>query len=151
MPRQKSNRIVSEPPVYKEFKTVGIAGKSSGEISLPLDEYEAIRLADYLCSSHKEAAEKMDISRSTFTRLIEQARKKVADFIVGGKYMTINGGNIHFRNNIIGCIDCGHLFKTNIGILLKECPGCKSKKLVNHAGGYGHGACCTRNQTRDQN
>jgi len=145
MPRPKSNRIVREPPIFSGFKPVGIAGKSLNNLFLSIDEFEAIRLADYICLSHEEAAEEMEISRSTFTRLIEQARKKVADFIVQGKLLTIEGGNIHFRNNIINCLDCGHMFKTKIGIKLKECPECKSKKLLNLAAGFGHGKCCVSN------
>jgi predicted DNA-binding protein (UPF0251 family) len=145
MPRPKSNRIVYEPPIFTEFKPVGIAGRSLKNLFLSIDEFEAIRLADYICLSHEEAAEEMEISRSTFTRLIEQARKKVADFIVQGKLLTVEGGNIHFRNNIINCLDCGHMFKTKIGITLEECPECKSKKLLNLAAGFGHGKCCVGN------
>lgn len=84
----------------------------------------------------------MEISRSTFTRLIENARKKIADFIVQGKVLTIEGGNIHFRNNIIHCLNCGYMFKTNISIPLTECPECKSTRLLNLAGGFGHGRYC---------
>lgn len=148
MPRPKNNRVVHEPPIFTEFKPVGIAGRSLEQILLSLDEFEAIRLADYICLSHEEAAEEMEISRSTFTRLIEQARKKVADFIVRGKLLTIEGGNIHFRNNIISCMDCGHMFKTKIGIPFEECPECKSKNLLNLAGGFGHGKCCISNNNK---
>ncbi len=145
MSRPKNNRIVHEPPIFTEFKPVGIAGRSLKNLFLTIDEFEAIRLADYICLSHEEAAEEMEISRSTFTRLIEQARKKVADFIVQGKLLTVEGGNIHFRNNIINCLDCGHMFKTKIGITFEECPECKSKKLLNLAAGFGHGKCCVSN------
>jgi len=145
MSRPKNNRIVHEPPIFTAFKPVGIAGKSLKNLFLSIDEFEAIRLADYIYLSHEEAAEEMEISRSTFTRLIEQARKKVADFIVQGKLLTIEGGNIHFRNNIINCLDCGYMFKTRIGITLEECPECKSKKLMNLAAGFGHGKCCVSN------
>ena len=84
------------------------------QILLTLDEFEAFRLADLIGLSHAEAADEMEISRSTFTRLIEKARKKIADFIIQGKLLTIEGGSIHFRNNIIHCQNCGHMFKTGI-------------------------------------
>ena len=145
MPRPENNRIVHEPPLFGEFKPVGIPGRSLSQISLSLDEYEAIRLADYNGLSHEEAALEMEISRSTFTRLIEKARNKIADFIVKGKILTIEGGSIHFRNNIIQCLDCGHMFKMNMSHKLSECPECNSKNLINLAGGYGHGRCCIRN------
>ena len=81
MPRPKSNRIVHEPPLYTGFKPVGARAQTLEVIDLTLDEFEALRLADQMAMSHAEAAEEMEISRSTFTRLIEQARKKLADFI----------------------------------------------------------------------
>jgi predicted Zn-ribbon and HTH transcriptional regulator len=94
--------------------------------------------------SHAEASDEMEISRSTFTRLIEKARKKIADLIIHGKVLTIDGGNIHFRNNIIRCYDCGHMFNINIKTSFTECPVCFSKNIINLAGGFGHGKCCTK-------
>ncbi len=144
MARPENNRIVHEPPLFGEFKPVGIPGRSLDQILISLDEYEAIRLADFTGLSHEEAADEMEISRSTFTRLIEKARKKIAEFLVRGKILTIEGGSIHFRNNIIQCLDCGYMFKMNIGQVLSQCPECDSKNLFNLAGGYGHGRCCIR-------
>ena len=142
MPRPKNDRIVSKPPLYVDFKPIGVAGISLKQILLTLDEFEATRLADYKGLNHEEAAEEMNISRSTFSRLIEQARKKIADFLVHGKLLTIDGGSVHFRYNIIRCIDCGHMYKTNIGSSLTNCPDCDSINLLNLAGGFGHGRCC---------
>lgn len=66
----------------------------------------------------------------------------MADFLMNGKILSIEGGNVHFRNNIIQCLDCGHMFKTKIGMPIMECPSCKSNNLLNVAGGFGHGKCC---------
>ncbi|MDX2443086.1 MAG: DUF134 domain-containing protein [Bacteroidales bacterium] len=142
MPRPKNKRIVFEPPLFTEFKPIGIASRTLEQISLSLDEFEAVRLADYSGLSHEEASGEMEISRSTFTRLIEKARKKMADFLMNGKILSIEGGNVHFRNNIIQCLDCGHMFKTKIEMPIMECPSCKSNNLLNVAGGFGHGKCC---------
>ena len=142
MPRPKNDRIVNEPPLYSEFKPIGVAGISLKQILLSLDEFEATRLADYKGFSHEAAAEEMNISRSTFSRLIEASRKKIADFIIHGKLLTIDGGNVHFKNNIIKCFDCGYMFKINIGAPLSNCPDCDSTNLLNLAGGFGHGRCC---------
>lgn len=142
MPRPQKNRIVSNPPVFSEFKPVGIASKMLEQVLLSLDEYEALRLADKLGMSHNEAAEEMEISRSTFTRLIEKARAKLVDFIVSGKLLLIDGGNIHFRKNIIKCEDCGHMFKIPFDSDIKNCPKCDSGRIINLAGGFGHGKCC---------
>ena len=144
MPRPKSNRIVHNPPIFSEFKPTGVASKLLEQIILSLDEYEAFRLADSLGLSHAEAADQMDISRSTFTRLIEQSRKKIAELIIDGKALVIDGGNIHFRNNIIRCNNCGHMFNININKTFSECPECHSTNLINLAGGFGHGKCCRK-------
>ena len=149
MPRPQNNRIVHEPPLFSEFKPIGIKGQSLEQIILSLDEFEAIRLADYMKYSHEEAAEEMEISRSTFTRLIEQAREKMAEFIIKGKLLNIEGGNIHFRNNLIRCKSCGHMFKIKFKEAISECPSCHSSNLINLAGGFGHGRCCeNHNQKR---
>ena len=151
MPRPRSDRIVQMPPLFSEFKPIGVAGKLLEQTILSLDEYEAFRLADYIGLSHAEAADEMEISRSTFTRLIEKARRKVADLIIQGNLLTIEGGNIHFRKNIIRCNDCGYMFKININSAFVECPACNSGNLVNFAGGFGHGKCCShRKENRNQ-
>jgi len=142
MPRPQFNRIVHEPPLYSDFKPIGVRAQNLEQIVLTLDEFEAFRLADQLGFSHALAANEMEISRSTFSRLIEKARKKVADFIIQGKALTIGGGTVHFRVNIIQCKDCGHMFKTNFKESITECPSCHSKSIVNLAGGFGHGKCC---------
>ena len=142
MSRSKSNRIVQEPPLFSDFKPVGVRGQDLEKMLLTLDEFEAVRLADYVGLSHITASYEMGISRSTFTRIIEQARKKVAEFIIKGKILTIEGGSIHFRNNIIRCQNCGHMFKIKIGKTMKECPACHSMNLINLAGGFGHGKYC---------
>lgn len=79
MPRPSNNRLVYEPPLFTEFKPVGVAVKSLRRNSLTLDEYEAVRLADQLGLSHEEAADEIQISRSTFSRLVAVARAKITD------------------------------------------------------------------------
>lgn len=143
MPRPKNERIVHKPPLFTEFKPLGIAGRLLGETRLSLDEYEAFRLADHIGLSHAEAADEMEISRSTFTRLIEEARKKVASLIIQGNLLLIDGGNVHFRKNIIRCLSCGYMFDMNIQASFDECPECHSDNLLNLAGGFGHGKCCS--------
>ena len=142
MPRPQDDRMVHEPPLFSEFKPAGVKGGDLEQILLTLDEFEAFRLADSMGLSHAEAADEMEISRSTFTRLIEKARKKIADFLIQGKLLTIEGGSIHFRNNILHCQNCGHMFKTTIDSAMTECPACHSNNLLNLAGGFGHGKCC---------
>lgn len=142
MPRPQFNRIVYEPPLYSQFKPMGVRGQDVKQIVLSLDEFEAFRLADQLGYSHAQAADEMEISRSTFSRLIEKARKKIADFIILGGVLTIGGGSVHFRINILQCRDCGHMFKVKFEHDVSDCPECHSEKILNMAGSFGHGKCC---------
>ena len=150
MPRMKKNKIVSSPPLCSVFKPAGIMRSSLQQICLALDEYEAIKLADYQGKDHKDAALEMEISRSTFTRLIEKARRKTAQFLIEGKELCIEGGRIHFRDNIIRCHDCGHMFKINMSKSVSRCPACHSENLLNLAGGFGHGRCCAENEDQER-
>ena len=67
--------------------------KDGGEVALTLDEYEAIRLADYENRTHQQCAVQMEISRTTVTEIYESARFKIADCLVNGKTLVIAGGN----------------------------------------------------------
>ncbi len=144
MARPKNNRMVNKPPIFTAFKPVGVAGRLLKKTILTLDEFEAFRLADDLGFSHEEAAGEMEISRSTFTRLIESARKKIAGLIINGNRLEIEGGKIHFRKNIIRCVSCGYMFDMVISENVVKCPQCHSNELVSLAGGFGHGRCCVK-------
>ncbi len=101
MPRPQKDRLVHTPPLFSEFKPIGTGKNLLAPVTLTIDEYEALRLADFEALSHEEAAEDMEVSRSTFTRLVEKARHKIADFIINGKLLSIDGGNIHFRSKLV--------------------------------------------------
>lgn len=62
-------------------------------VIMELDEMEAIRLADGLGLYHEEAARQMNVSRQTFGRILEQARKKVATALIDGMALQINQSN----------------------------------------------------------
>lgn len=79
------------------FKPRGIPLINLEEIAISLDELEAIRLADFEGLYHEQAAEKMNISRPTFGRILGEARRKLAEAVVEGKALKIetiteNGG-----------------------------------------------------------
>ncbi|MFO7810168.1 MAG: DUF134 domain-containing protein [Candidatus Delongbacteria bacterium] len=148
MPRPQKNRIIKEPPVFAKFKPIGLPGRVMEKVILTLDEYEAFRLSDFVGMSQEEAAEEMEISRPTFTRLIETARKKIGEMIISGKMLVIEGGSIHFRENLIKCRNCGHMFNIKIEDSITECPSCGSGEMINLAGGFGHGRCCQKTKRR---
>jgi Zn finger protein HypA/HybF involved in hydrogenase expression len=78
---------------------------------------------------------------------VERARHKVARFLIEGKHLQIDGGEVHFERNLIRCDDCGHLLRTSIDVDTTHCPNCGSINLADLAGGYGHGRCCRRHRS----
>lgn len=102
---------------------------------LLLEELEAIRLKDLEGLEQAECAERMEVSRPTFQRILLSAREKMADSLINGKSIHIDGGN-YTRNicNVI-CNDCNTEWKESFEKLLdiKEgkyvCPTCGSKNI----------------------
>jgi len=76
------------------FKPVGIPLAQLEEITITYDELEALRLKHLEDLEQKEAAKKMKISQPTFHRTIEQACRKIADALVNGKAIKIEGGEV---------------------------------------------------------
>jgi uncharacterized protein len=64
------------------------------EVIMTLDEFEAVRLADLNGLYQEQAATQMSVSRATFSRIIDSAHKKIAEVLVGGKALRIEGGPI---------------------------------------------------------
>ena len=90
MVRPKCQRHVCGIPDKHYFKPRGIPASQLEEILLHLDEFEAIRLADYEQMYQEQAAQQMHISRQTFGRIIDSARRKVADALINGKALRID-------------------------------------------------------------
>jgi uncharacterized protein len=95
MVRPRLYRRVRANPLVNYFKPRGIPLKNLDEVVLLVDEYEAIRLKDLEGLEQSECAKKMNISQPTFHRLVLSARKKIADAIINGKAIKIQGG--HFK------------------------------------------------------
>ncbi len=102
MPRPQKCRRIFFLPGVTYFKPAGIPLRILEETQLLVEEIEAIRLKDSEHLEQKECAEKMAVSRPTFQRILATARKKIADSIVNGKALKIEGGNyklstVHYR------------------------------------------------------
>lgn len=95
MPRPRKNRVVAFSPDVTYFKPRGIPLRSLEEVRLTVDELEAIRLADLLGLSQEEAGGRMGVSRATFGRIIQRARRQVADALISGKAIRVEGGSYH--------------------------------------------------------
>jgi predicted DNA-binding protein (UPF0251 family) len=106
MPRPKQNRKVANPPLMLGYKPFGIPRSQLESIVLQYDEFEAIRLLDYEGLMQEQAAEMMQVSRPTLTRIYESARRKIARAFVEGKMITIEGGNVEFSGEWFRCKRC---------------------------------------------
>ncbi|RUT78250.1 DUF134 domain-containing protein [Ancylomarina longa] len=99
MPRKKCLRHICLEPELTYYKPVGVPLCELKIVLLHLDEYEAIRLADSEGLYHNEAAARMNVSRQTFGRIVNEARKKIANAIVEGMAIKIEGGHFTTTNN----------------------------------------------------
>ncbi len=97
MPRPRKFRRIAFEPDITYFKPAGVRLAGLEEIIISLEELEAIRLRDFEGLDQEAAAKKMNISQPTFHRLLEIARKKIAEALVTGKALRIEGGYYEFR------------------------------------------------------
>lgn len=100
MPRPQRCRCIDTYPDHWSFAPQDMEGKET--IIMSLDEYEAIRLLDQKGLKQEECAEKMGVARTTVTAIYESARKKLADFLVLGKMLRIEGGSYRLSQQDIG-------------------------------------------------
>jgi len=99
MPRPPKCRRVAFLPNVTYFKPAGIPLRGLEEVQLSVEEAEAIRLKDLECLEQEEAAERMNISRPTFQRVLTSARHKLADALLNGKAIRIEGGNFEMASS----------------------------------------------------
>lgn len=90
--RPKKYRIVHLDPKISQFSPRGRPGRPN-EVSLSMDEFEALRLADHMGLPQKEAAKSMHISQQTFSRILRRAHRNIANALVNGNTIRIQGGH----------------------------------------------------------
>lgn len=102
MPRPKKNRTVCNLPYRNHF---GPINHSSDEmVMMTVDEYETIRLIDKEKLTQQECANQMQVSRATVQSIYDEARSKLADCIVHGKRLLIEGGDYQLcSGKHLGC------------------------------------------------
>jgi predicted DNA-binding protein (UPF0251 family) len=95
MPRPKKPRFVSGYPAIAAFVPQGVP--VTGELFLSVEELEAIRLSDFEGLDQETAANMMGVSRQTYGRILAGARSMVAEALITGKALKVEGGNYEFR------------------------------------------------------
>jgi uncharacterized protein len=93
MPRPKKCRFVKKEPGVTFFKPQGIPLRILEHVVITVDELEALRLSDFLGMSHEETAQELKVSRPTVTRMLARAHQALADALVNGKAIRIEGGD----------------------------------------------------------
>ena len=121
MPRPVKRRRVCEPPRNARFGPLD--GAPAESVVLAVDEYETIRLIDLLGLTQEECAGQMGVARTTVQALYEAARAKLADMLVNGRLLHVEGGPYE---------------------LCPRAGGCRGKRCAQSAGGS---AFCARYQT----
>jgi len=140
MPRPRIPRRVHSKPNVTYFKPAGVMMRQLEQVIISVDEFETVRLKDYEGMPQVDAAKKMNISQPTFQRLLLSARRKLADAIVNGKAIRIEGGDYMIKDTTKGrmggsgegpsgecaCTKCGHRVPHERGVpcYQRKCPEC---------------------------
>jgi len=115
------------------FKPAGVPLAHLREVRLSVEEAEAIRLKDIEGLEQDDCAQKMSVSRSTFARILLPARHKMADALLNGKAIRIEGGNYEMAVRRFRCGN-GHEWEVPFEVMIKKppelCPTCSTPDIV---------------------
>ena len=147
MARPVKLRCVAQLPSTGFFRPVGSAASVLQKVCLSVEEFESIRLKDFEGLEQEECAQKMHISRPTFHRILESARKKLAEAMINGKAIQIEGGNFGLPQSRFRCNNDGHEwnvpFETLARRLPLSCPRCCGANIQSLPS-FGFGRGCGR-------
>jgi predicted DNA-binding protein (UPF0251 family) len=133
MGRQPRWRKVAFLPQVNFFKPAGIPLAKLEEIRLSVEEIEAIRLKDAEGLEQDDCAQRMSISRSTFARILISSRQKIADALLNGKAIRIEGGNYEMAVRQFRCHN-GHEWDVPFEEMIKQppelCPRCNTDNIM---------------------
>jgi len=133
MGRQPLWRRVDNLPQVTYFKPAGIPLAHLQEVRLSIEEAEAIRLKDIEGLEQDACAQKMKVSRPTFARILLSARKRIADALLNGKAIRIEGGNYEMAVRRFRCSN-GHEWEVPFETMIKEppelCPTCSTPDIT---------------------
>ena len=132
MPRPRKHRRVWHEPRPAIFKPVGLPLRQLEQVALLHEELEALRLVDLEGRYQENAAEQMGVSRSTFQRIVTEARRKVVQALVEGAALHIEGGTFRVPRVRWQCDDCGHRWEVEHGSnqgIPARCPVCRSATI----------------------
>jgi predicted DNA-binding protein (UPF0251 family) len=130
--RPVKTRRVACTPEFTYFKPAGVPLIYLDEVCLTVEEAEAIRLKDLEDLEQEEAAKRMNISRPTFHRILNSSRQKLADALLNGKSIRIDGGNFMMATSHFTC-GGGHKWEVPFEKMIDgapvACPKCNSRNI----------------------
>jgi predicted DNA-binding protein (UPF0251 family) len=129
MPRRKRMRRVVAPPGFRGYRPYGNRYGRKEQVDLLYEEYEAIKLADYDLMNHLEASRLMGVSRATFARVYESARRKIARALVETREIKSVFGNASLDHSWFECTECHARFNIPDSRTEQKCPICKSDHI----------------------
>lgn len=129
MPRRRRLRKVVAPPGFRGYKPYGMKRSPKEPVELLYEEYEAIKLTDFDLMNHQEASEIMGVSRPTFARIYESARRKMAKALVETREIKTAFGNAWMDKNWYVCNSCHARFTIPSTLNEHICPLCSSKEI----------------------
>lgn len=133
MSRPPKCRRVAFLPGVTYFKPAGIPLRALEEVRLSVEEAEAIRLKDLEGLEQEQGAEKMNVSRPTFQRVLASARLKMADALLNGKAIRIEGGNFEMSPLRFSCA-YGHEWDVPFEVATSAppqlCPTCNTLDIM---------------------
>jgi predicted DNA-binding protein (UPF0251 family) len=129
MPRTKTMRKVVAPPGFRGYRPYGNRYGEREHVDLLYEEYEAIKLADYNLMNHLEASRLMGVSRATFARVYESARRKIARALVETREIKTVFGNASLDQSWFFCNHCNARFNIPDNHTERKCPLCKSDHI----------------------
>lgn len=138
MPRPRKRRRLGHAPQPAIFKPVGARLETLDCVTLLHEELESLRLTDLEGHYQEKAAEQMGVSRSTFQRILTEARHKVAQALVDGAALRVEGGTFRVSPVRWRCDDCGHRWQIEHGSGQGQpdvCPACHSRAIRERTGG----------------
>ena len=122
MPRPAKLRCVARLPNARLFKPAGIPADGLQRVRLSLEELESMRLKDLEGLEQEYCAQQMRISRPTFHRILESARRKLTDALINGKAIQIEGGNFELAQRLFRCDDDGHEWNVSFDTMAQKLP-----------------------------
>ena len=122
-------RIFRVPKIICFKPDVEVDYQKTESIEITMEEFEAIRLKDYLNIKQQNAAEIMEISQPTLHRTLISARKKIAKALVEGKILNIKGGDYMTAEKKYKCRKCGFEWHSPQKEY-KKCPDCESEDII---------------------